>query len=278
MVYNIIHNVQYRGINLFMWKVQVSSMLPRLYQSTAIGRRRFILGKVFDSANYSTSKLLAAKSKDQNEVDIVKDQTTFQRIIQKFPFKSTQTIVGGSIILAVGVSKVLYSITSSFLALTPAGSLYYGFMGGMVTMGMAAGFSYVGERSFRLNPNHAIRSAMQIISKHKDVQEHLGSSLTIGPIKTYKSVASSIGVVNGKPGWISPILDVVFQLHSRNKDAIVSVVYTKKGLLQEKCEFIEVEINDPNDGKKTLTLVGENSHFTVRNEIKRHAAALSKKY
>lgn len=222
-------------------------------------------------AAYSNTKNCSSENKETQD-DISKKSNNW---LNKIPFKSTQVIVGSSIVLALGVSKALYGVTSSFLALTPAGSLYYGFIGGMATMGMAAGFSYIGERSFRLNPNHAIRSAMQVISKNKGVQEALGGSMTIGPIKTYKSIASSIGVVNGKPGWVSPRIEVVFQLHGKKGDGLVSVVYTKKGLFQEKCEFIEIEVEGGN-GKHPYLLVGEADDFTVRSDVKRHANVLLK--
>lgn len=243
----------------------------RLRRAVAIRSAPFWKNEVMSRAQYSSSTAkLHSHQKENNEPP----NNATSAVMSKLPFKSREVIVGGSIILAMGVSKALYSVTSSFLALTPAGSLYYGFIGGMVTMGMAAGFSYIGERSFRLNPNNAIRAAMQIVSKHKDFQDILGN-FTVGPIKTYKSVASSIGVVSGKPGWISPRIEVVFQLNGKKSNAVVFVVYTKKGLFQEKCEFVELEIGDDEKAQKYF-LTGDSEQFTIRSDLKRHASTLLK--
>lgn len=205
------------------------------------------------------------------------NNSLFAKVASIFPGSSTQLILGSSVVVALGVSRVFYGLTSSFLALTPAGSLYYGFLGGAITTGVAAGLTYVGERSFRLNPNHAVRSCMQYLSKNKEANEILGGQLRPGQVRSYTAVHSSLSMNHGKPKWVNPVIQMAFIVHGQRSDALVSLYYTKKGLFEEKCQYISLDFYDQKGNLVNICLEGNEKDFDAKNELKHFANTILKK-
>ncbi len=83
----------------------------------------------------------------------------------------------------------MLDVTSSFLSLTPAVSLYYGFIGGVVSAGIGAGLINLGYNASFVQPERVYRQALKLVSRHDEIKERLGGKpLTVIDTKSYNSV------------------------------------------------------------------------------------------
>lgn len=211
------------------------------------------------------------------------------RFIPQFlrPFIPTTTsgfVLAGSAFVGIGMTRIFYGVTTSFLGLTPAGSLYYGFVGGLLTAASSAAVIYIGERSFRIHPDHAVNLCLPILNKNKMILELFGSHVTLASTaKTYSLQQSTIGLVNNIPTWINPNIQLVFTVRGKRKDVdgIVTVVYRKAGLA-EHIDYLAVDVipltikagSPVSASSASLVIVGHDNRFTVRNLVQQHAQTL----
>jgi hypothetical protein len=192
----------------------------------------------------------------------------------------------GSGVVALTVSRIFYSITYSFLALTPATSLYYGFIGGLITAMSGAGVIYWGDRSFRVTPDRAVYLAMSKLSQHPALLDLLGPNIILAnPIRSYTLTNSHISLKQSfLPQWQSPSVSVCFTVRSApqkhqisnpniqtsSKEVLVSTIYTKKGM-DEVIEYLAIDY----DGTARMLLIGgEKQTFAVRRELAQHAQSV----
>jgi hypothetical protein len=202
--------------------------------------------------------------------------------LSSFVEKNTKAvaIVGGSVI-ALSITRGLYHMTHSFLTLTPYQAMYYGFVGGIICTGTVAIVLHYSERAYHINPDGAIRSAMQILYKNNDAIKVLGSRFYVQSVKTYASTQGGFGIRHHFPTWVSPEIQAAFVVQGSNgEEALATVVYNKKGMFgKEVLRFVGLEWIDSMSGKvMTSTITGDCEEFETRNDMKAHVTLLGKKY
>lgn len=179
-------------------------------------------------------------------------------------------IAAGSIVTVVGVSSLLYGVGTNFMSLFSMSALYYG-----VTVGATATAMNVAEKSFRVDPEAVVSLAMTELRKNKDLLNILGHKIAPGDVKSYTASNSGFGIIGAVPRLIHPKIQVVFPLTGSTSPAVVSAVYTKKGLFTKQCEYVGVDWTNPAGVSLTLTLIGEEGKFTMKGAIKEHAKVLA---
>lgn len=191
-------------------------------------------------------------SVNNNPVDEKTSESKFSVILSQIT-SSRGLVITGSILAALGITRAMYNITYSFLSLTPATSMYYGFLGGVMVSTTTAALIYIGDRSFRINPNRALAASLKILNKNSDLKHLIGSSLSAGPIKVYQS----------RETFLRPQIQMCYLLQGAKGEALVSVVYCKKGL-GEDIEYLGVDWMDKAGKILDFQLIGDPSKFNIK--------------
>lgn len=231
----------------------------------------------------STSFHVAKKDESSNSTEgqTVVHSDSYASIFPKFlqpylPTHSRGWVMLGSGVVAFGVSRVFYNITYSFLGLTPAASLYYGFMGGLVTAASGAMVVWWGDQTFRVAPERAVTYSLELLNKSSKVTELMGGYvITNNVVRSYSIVHSQIGFKGILPRWISPYVEVVYTVKSKNAEAeaVVTCVYGKKGT-SEVVDYLAIEPT-ASKGEK-LVVIAKDATFTIQDSVNKHAAAITK--
>jgi hypothetical protein len=186
-------------------------------------------------------------------------------------------LLAGSVVGVVGISNLLYTVGDHFMNLTSSSALYYGFSVGAIATTCTAAGAYIVEKSFRVEPESAVRLAMAEVRKNKDLANILGPKITPGDVKTYSISSSGFGVIGAVPKVIHPKIHIVFHLAGSTSPAVVSAVCTKKGLFKHQCEYVGVDWTTPAGTTLSLTLLGEEAAFGQKNALREHAKLLTTK-
>lgn len=216
-------------------------------------------------------------TEEQNEVvHSASYASIFPKFLQPYlPVHSRGWVMLGSGVVAFGVSRVFYNITYSFLGLTPAASLYYGFLGGLVTAASGAMVVWWGDQTFRVAPERAVTYSLELLNKSKKVTDLMGGYvITNNVVRSYSIVHSQIGFKGILPRWISPYVEIVYTVKSKNSEdeAVVTCVYGKKGT-GEVVDYLAIE---PTDGDK-LVVIAKAATFSIQDSLKKHATTITKK-
>jgi hypothetical protein len=186
-------------------------------------------------------------------------------------------LLGGSAVGFVIISNLLYSAGDYFVHLSSGLALYYGFTVGAVATGATATGTYLVAKSVRSDPEAAIRLVMNELRKNKDLANVLGPHMVPGEVKTYASTSSGFGVVGARPKFFHPQVHLAFQLKGSTSPAVVTAVCTKRGLLEHKCQYVGVDWTTPAGQILSLTVLGEESTFGLKNTIRDHLKLLPTK-
>ena len=184
-------------------------------------------------------------------------------------------VLGSAAVATASVSYLLYDVTYNFMSLTPAASLYYGFMAGAASAATAAGFGYLGERWSRLNPDRALAAAMKVIRANPKVADILGEGLTSGKMRSYNIQRGGISFKESFPKLYRPEIQLTFVLKGLKGSANVLVVYSVFGM-REKLVYCGINYPSPTGGRVLSTaLVGDKDYFTTLHDFKKHGESLS---
>lgn len=207
------------------------------------------------------------------------DYSIFPKFLQPYlPLHSKGWVMLGSGVVALGVSRVFYSVMYSFLELTPAASLYYGFMGGIITAASSAMVIWWGDQTFRVAPERAVQYSLELLNKSKAVTDVLGSGAQLNSVvRSYSIVHSQIGFKGVAPKWISPFVEVAYTVKAKNsdKEAIVTCVYGKKGI-DEVVDYLAIEPISAQDSNKKVVIMGKEALFTIQSQLKKHGEDLTR--
>lgn len=198
----------------------------------------------------------------------------FQDLLWK---NQTGVLFGGSIVGFAVISKLLYGAGDYFVHLSSGLALYYGFSVGAIATGASAGGAYLIAKSLRSDPEAAARLAMIELKKNKDLVNVLGPNAAPSEVKTYATTSSGFGVVGARPRFFHPQVHLAFQLKGSSSPAIVTAVCTKKGLFEHKCEYVGIDWTTPAGQTLSLTLLGEEAAFGLKNTVKDHLKLLTAK-
>jgi len=199
------------------------------------------------------------------------DTSYFQDLLNK---NRVAIMAGGSVVTVVTVSNVLYAVGDNLLNLTSSSALYYGFTVGAAATVCATVGAFLVEKSFRIEPETAVALTMAQVRKNKDLMNILGQKIAPSDVKTYATSSSGFGVVGMVPKLVHPKIQITFNLVNSSSLAVVSAVFVKKGIFGQECEFVGVDWTTPAGANLNLTLVGEDSKFTMRHPFKEHASRL----
>jgi len=169
--------------------------------------------------NYSSSRY-ACKEKD-SPASSMSDKLKEMRP----QVRAGATVVGGGVVL-YGISRLFFDVASSFMGLTPALSLKYGFVFGLVSGGTMAGLTIAADRAMRARPDLAYQMSMALVRNSDDVNALLGSAVKYSSetIHRVKSEGGSFGVVNGRATWKAPRVALVYSPPSPSSEHRVRVV------------------------------------------------------
>lgn len=185
--------------------------------------------------------------------------------------------VGGGAVALYGISRIMYYMATSFLALTPAGSLYYGFIGGCISSGFLGLMIGMGIESQRLDPDLALRYARSLTLKHGVVKQLLGNNLKVNELKLYKTTHGGLGVRNGVPQWVSPEVNLVFHVNGSLGEGIVRANCVRKNF-NVIVTYLSFDHIDSNKGISTLLLLGQESDWKLNDATKELISSYRSKY
>lgn len=201
-------------------------------------------------------------------------------------------IVGGSVTAALVLTRFIYGMTSSFMFMTPASSLYYGYMGGILTCATVGVCAYIGEKAFRvIDPSSAKRAALMVINKNESLKRVInekgkeGEDLKAGSVYSYFPTRGGMGLpLDGYlPKWYHPEVQLCFVVQGSAGEALVTALYTKKGVYSSTAggdlEYVGVEWISGNNNEAfevvaPMTVLGDRSKFTAINNFRRHSKLL----
>jgi hypothetical protein len=185
---------------------------------------------------------------------------------------------GGSVVL-YGISTMMFDLASTFMGLTPAVSLKYGFGFGMLSTGGAAAVVYKADRAINPKPEVAFVRGLALVANDSNVTSLLGGSVsqTSSDIKAYKSRAGSFGVVNGSLLWKAPRVEALFTANGSHGGQINALVIMEQQFFSPpQIEFVGVDIlseSHTNKHMKRTRLVvkevdpsSEETHFAIMDK------------
>jgi len=129
-------------------------------------------------------------------------------------------------VVLYGISRLFFDLASSFMGLTPALSLKYGFAFGLVSGGTMAGLTVAADRAMRARPDLAYQMSMSLVRNSDDVNALLGSAVKYSSdtMHRVKAEGGSFGVVNGRATWKAPRVQIVYSPPSPSKEHKVHVI------------------------------------------------------
>jgi hypothetical protein len=159
----------------------------------------------------------------------------------------------------------MYDLTFSFMSLTPAVSLYYGFIGGALSTAAAAGISYTGIRAIHIHPNEVFWPSWNVVSSNAQVKDLLGNILKVSSdLRAYKSIKGGLTVQNKSISWVNPECILVYNIIGDRgiEEGMVTVKGTKRNNKID-IDFIGVDVGF----KDRIVVVGNESEFLTNEQV-----------
>ena len=162
-----------------------------------------------------------------------------------------------------GISRIMYDLTYEFLALTPYGSLKYGFYGGCLSSIIFGSAAYSLSYALTISPDHVFRLSSHLVLQNKELAAIIGKPNVAESLKTYKHITGNIVAEGGLPKWKAPQLYMMYVCSGANGgQAIVNVLCTKESM-KYKLDFVGIDVMLGDKSHKKLTLVGNESGFST---------------
>ena len=177
--------------------------------------------------------------------------------------------LGGAGVTMYGITSILYHVTTSLMTLTPATSLYYGFIGGAITAGSGTSMFVAARKLIYIHPETAWHAANDIINGDRIVTEILGVRTKSGSdvIKAYKHYAGGLTVRNNRPTWVNPSVDLLVKIDGEKCDALACIKISMKNMKEEVdylcLYFDEKDSHDISD----MLLVGDKKHNEFKDNM-----------
>jgi len=185
-------------------------------------------------AAYSSSRRAASKEEDEKSSMMSTFEKYKPRVINSLPY------MAGAVVL-YGVSKLFFDVSYIFLSLTPAVSLRYGFFGGLVSGGAVGALLYATDSAAHPRPEFAYRRALNLINQNENLRSLVGGKLVSGELKAYVARGGNFGILNGKPIWNAPVVELLFKVKAPAGDAIVCVIFTRH-LSMSEVNFLAIDV------------------------------------
>ena len=200
--------------------------------------------------------------------------------VQSGQAKTAAGVIGGSVVL-YGISSIFYDLAATFMALTPALSLKYGFGFGMISTGSAAAVLWQFERAVYAKPELAFQIGMSLLKNDDNVSSLLGGKVLHTPsdVITYKSRGGSLGVVNSTMTWKSPRIELMFSSRGVHGGHINTLLIMEQRLWgKPRIEFCGADIISDATTKigaqkrtrlviKEINANAEETHFAIMDKM-----------
>lgn len=186
-----------------------------------------------------------------------KDKTHFTPVKKQIVWGAG--MAGGAITL-YGISTMLYSVTSSLMTLTPMTSLYYGFVGGFITAAAGSSVFMTSARLTHIHPDAAWHAALKVIDNDKSAGAVIGrrTGSSSAAVKAYKHTRGGLTVLNGRPAWVKPTVDLLVRVSGEKSDVLASVRVSRDKLLGPAAvSYLCLEFKDQPHHSGELLLVGD---------------------
>ena len=156
----------------------------------------------------------------------------------------------------------MYEMTTTFMSLTPAISLYYGFLGGFFSGIGTCGAVYVVNEARFISPDTTFYNAISTISNDPNIKKINLLSHKTSDFKLLSSTPGYIGLKHSLPSWIGPKNILVFNVYGKNNEkGIVSVVQSKS-YFKPKINYLHVNLfNSNNELVNSLLLIDDHPSF-----------------
>lgn len=156
----------------------------------------------------------------------------------------------------------MYAITTTFMTLTPAVSLYYGFIGGTMTSGISCIALAIAWNSRFISPESAFHKIIGNANKNPQIKKVFGSSLTAGELRTYRSTSGSIGIKNGYPVWIGPKIEMVFNVRGKDAEGLIAAIISKSGYFM-KIDYLSIYVPE----KGNTVIIGDANLWVIKKAL-----------
>jgi hypothetical protein len=202
---------------------------------------------------FSQSKVGSSIDED-SETNVKSSQTRGFMGLQADQIKTAGAISVGSVVL-YGLSSLFYDVAATFMALTPASSLKYGFGFGMLSTGSAVATLWQFERIIYAKPELAFNAGLKLLQNDDNLNSLLGgkASFTAQDVKVYKSRGGSFGVVNSTMTWKAPRVEMQFSARNDTSTAHLNclIISEQAFLGPPKIEFCGVDVLSDAQTKQT---------------------------
>ena len=223
-----------------------SKMLRSLSSLSRLSNRAFVPARpsllyLASVTRFCSTQNAQKKNIDEEEEEPKVDQSS---LVGKYDneIKTAMTIGGGSVVF-YGISKLFYDVALSFMSLTPAISLKYGFWGGILSAASMSSLFYSFDKAVSAKPELAFDAGLKIANNSEDLRSLLGGYLqhNATDMKMYRSKGGSFGVINGSPTWTAPRVEMLFTGSGPFGHCNVLVISTQE-LRRPVIEFVGADI------------------------------------
>eukprot|EP01038_Epipyxis_sp_PR26KG_P015189 gene15189-20460_t len=183
----------------------------------------------------------------------------------------TKLIIAGSATVSLALTYSVYKLTNALLHFSAAGSMYYGYMGGIITAGTAAGMIYYATQTFYIHPDNTVYQSLNALSKDPNVTERFGKKLNANKIRAYHIDYGSI--------WKTPQIQLIYVIQGfKGSEGLVSVVCKKNWFNKPKILYLRLDEKSPVGGIFTIFRDGDEKLFTIKPIILDLGDDISNKY
>ena len=157
----------------------------------------------------------------------------------------------------LAVTYGFYELTYSFLSLTPALSLKYGFFGGALSTGVIAATLFGVDGYIHTKPDTAFTHAAHFAATHKGLKDALGGSIKIqshSDAKTYKTNAGYFSVLSFR----TPSVELLFKAKGSNNAVATIFVRSRHNWIFRRAiiDYVAADIAKPgNPTKQRMVLM-----------------------
>eukprot|EP01035_Chromulina_nebulosa_P017257 gene17257-22788_t len=154
------------------------------------------------------------------------------------------------------------------MSLTPAVSLYYGFIGGAASTAIACAFLFAARDSLTMSPDQSLRLTLSILRKNEEVKLLLGNNIKVLDVKLFRSTSGGFSFKSGRIRWEGPQIQLIALItgSQAGKKGIVSVSCSKN-YLTGSVNYLTVDIVDEKESHVNIHILGDVKLWTIGESV-----------
>lgn len=141
------------------------------------------------------------------------------------------------------------------MTLTPYASLYYGFMGGMITAGVGSSVVVNSVRFTHIHPDTAWAAALAALNENKALQTTIGVRTQYNSelIKGYRHFVGGLTIRNNRPYWASPKVEMLVKLRGEHGEVLVATRVARRQM-KEQVDYLSLHFSEKHAKNKYQTV------------------------